>query len=554
MATRVTTRPPTPFLSTHRGRVLVENLTAYLFLLPAGIIVFLFGLFPVAFALLVSLYRWRRFPGDYQGLANYVRALDHFAYVFFFWLALTALFATIWMLRRLLQVPERRSLIALLPGLINGLAGLLFLRWAALLLPIIINIPQQLRGQGQIRGLFIDQLVKTFQLPQAADAGNAFLLALLVGAVATVVVARLVHVREIGRWILLAGAAFLFLGLGLLTLQLTADQINAAVETARAAGQPLPLWSQVLLISAGVGLLLAAYWLWRRALKQDGRPMFALTILAAIALMVGGYFLVTQLPSMLANADTSFLHGAGITVMFVIGTVPLQLALGLGLSYLLFQNIRGKAFFRMIYFLPYITPFVATSVVFTLLFAQRGSSPANQVLAFLHIPQQQWILEQTGIVRLIFGPNVPDALAGPSLALVVIMIYTTWTYVGYDTAIFLAGLVNIPGELYEAARIDGAEGWAIFRHITLPLLSPTTFFLSLIAVIGSFQAFTQIWVLRTPTSAASVDTVSVYIFRTIQSADPNMGYGSAMSVVLFIAILLLTLVQNRIAEKQVFYG
>lgn len=282
--------------------------------------------------------------------------------------------------------------------------------------------------------------------------------------------------------------------------------------------------------------------------------MFALTIVAAIALMTGGYVLVAELPQALANADTNFLHGFGITVMFVIGTVPVQLAVGLGLSYLLFQNIKGKAFFRMMYFLPYITPFVATSVVFTLLFAQRGSSPANQVLAFLHIPQQQWLLEQTGIMRLIFGPNVPEILAGPSLALLVIMIYTIWTYVGYDTAIFLAGLVNIPGELYEAARIDGADGWSIFRYITLPLLSPTTFFLSLIAIIGSFQAFTQIWILRNPTSAASVDTTSVYIFRTIQSSDPNMGYGSAMSVVLFIAILILTLIQNRIAEKQVFYG
>jgi multiple sugar transport system permease protein len=554
MATRVTTRPSTPFFSTQRGRVLTENLTAYLFLLPAGVIVFLFGLFPVAFALLVSLYRWRRFPGDYQGLANYTRALDHFAYVLFFWLALTAIVAAVMMLRSLLQVPERKALLALLPGLANGLAGLLFLRWVALLLPIIINIPQTLRGQDQVRGLFIDQLFKTFQLPQAADAGNAFLAALIVGALLTVLVARFVHVHDIGRWILRAGAVFLFLGLGLVTLQLTADQINAAVEAARATGQELPLWSQVLLISAGAGLLLAAYLLWQRALKQDGRTVFALYIVAAIALMAGGYFLVTELPPALANADTSFIHGAGITIMFVIGTVPIQLALGLGLSYLLFQNIRGKAFFRMMYFLPYITPFVATSVVFTLLFAQRGSSPANQVLAFLHIPQQQWILEQTGIMRLLFGPNVPELLAGPSLALIVIMIFTIWTYVGYDTAIFLAGLVNIPGELYEAARIDGADGWSIFRHITLPLLSPTTFFLSLIAVIGSFQAFTQIWVLRTPTSAASVDTVSVYIFRTIQSADPNMAYGSAMSVVLFIAILLLTLIQNRIAEKQVFYG
>ena len=82
----------------------------------------------------------------------------------------------------------------------------------------------------------------------------------------------------------------------------------------------------------------------------------------------------------------------------------------------------------------------------------------------------------------------------------------------YDAVIFLAGLGNIPPELYEAARIDGASGWHIFRHITLPLLSPTIFFLSLVAIIGTFQAFTQIWILRTNAVGSTVNTASVYIF------------------------------------------
>ena len=113
---------------------------------------------------------------------------------------------------------------------------------------------------------------------------------------------------------------------------------------------------------------------------------------------------------------------------------------------------------------------------------------------------------------------------------------------------------NVSPELYEAARIDGATGWSIFRYITLPLLSPTTFFLSLIAVIGTFQAFTQIWIMRNPASQSSVDTLGVYIFRTVQDTNPNLGYGSAMAFVLFAVILLLTLFQNRIAGSRVFYG
>jgi multiple sugar transport system permease protein len=200
-------------------------------------------------------------------------------------------------------------------------------------------------------------------------------------------------------------------------------------------------------------------------------------------------------------------------------------------------------------------PFVATSIVFNLIFSFRSSSPANNVLRFFGVPVQKWLTEPTGIFTLLFGSDVPNFLTGPSLALIVIMAYTTWTYIGYDAVVFLAGLGNISPELYEAARIDGASTWSIFRYITLPLLSPTTFFLSLIAVIGTFQAFTQIWIMRNPASQRAVDTLGVYIFETVRNpSNPNMGYGSAMAFVLFGVILLLTLFQNRIMGSKVFYG
>jgi len=170
------------------------------------------------------------------------------------------------------------------------------------------------------------------------------------------------------------------------------------------------------------------------------------------------------------------------------------------------------------------------------------------------IPPQKWLLEPLGVGRLIFGEATPTLLQGPSLALVVVILYTIWTYAGYAMVVFLAGLGNISNELYEAARIDGASGWAIFRRITLPLLSPTTFFLSLVAVIGTFQAFTQLWLMRNPAARDTLDTVSIVIFRQITDASPNYGYGSAMAFVLFGVILLLTFVQNRLAERRVFYG
>jgi ABC-type sugar transport system permease subunit len=271
-------------------------------------------------------------------------------------------------------------------------------------------------------------------------------------------------------------------------------------------------------------------------------------------LAAAGYILIAELPRVLAQADPQMLHAYGITALFVIFTVPLQLGIGLGLAYMLFQNIKGKAFFRVAYFLPYIMPFVATSIVFNVLFSHRPASPINQLLVSLGIPVQKWLQEPTGVLQLLFGDGIPDALAGPSLALIVIIIYTVWTYVGYCTVVFLAGLGNISQELYEAARIDGASGWAIFRHITLPLLSPTTFFLSLISIIGTFQAFTQIWIMRTPASQSSVDTVGVYIFETVRNTDPNTGYSAALSMILFVVILVFTLIQNRIVGSRVFYG
>ena len=322
----------------------------------------------------------------------------------------------------------------------------------------------------------------------------------------------------------------------------------------RRTAKSLPLWSQIIFISAGVALIIVAYVVWQRAFKQDGDRRFVAAALAAVLLVIGGYALAIELPRALANADPDVLRGFNITVMFAAGTVPFQLSIGLGLAYLLFQNIKAKSFFRIVYFLPYIMPFVATSIVFNLIFSFRPSSLANNVIQFFGVPPQKWITEPTGIFQLMFGPQTPDVLVGPSLALLVIMVYTTWTYIGYDAVIFLAGLGNISPELYEAARIDGATGWSIFRHITLPLLSPTTFFLSLIAVIGTFQAFTQIWIMRTPASQRSVDTLGVHIFETVRNTDPNMGYGSAMAFVLFGVILLLTVFQNRIMGSKVFYG
>lgn len=549
-------QPRRGFFETQRGRVILENLTAYLFLAPAGLIIFLFGLFPVAFAFFVSLHQWRRFPGEYRGLDSYVEAVGSFAYIAFFWLAL-GLFAyaaySLWRLWRESE-DERTGLAQFIPGIAIAVATMAFINWFFKLLPFVLNVPIRMRGLEITRELFIEEFFKSFRFEPALSAANWMWLSLGVAIVLTMIIYRLLRTPHSGRFMLLSFfAGMTFIG-GALLLQLTINEINVAIQEALEAEESLPIWSQIIFISAGFGLLFAAYYTWTRATNSHDERDFMLSAFAAILLIIGAVLLIVELPKALSAGDDDVFRGFNVTVMYAVFSVPLQLTLGLGLAVLLFQNIRGKSFFRMIYFLPYITPFAATSVIFTLLFSHRSGSPANRMLQTIGLDTQVWLQSPRGIFQVIFGNIVPDQLAGPALALVVIILYTVWVYAGYSAVIFLAGLGGIPKEMYEAARIDGANSWQQFRFITLPLLSPTTFFLTLIATIGTFQAFTQIFLLRQPGSYNAVDTINIYIYEELRSSAPDYAYGSAMAFVLFGVILVLTLVQNRYAQRRVFYG
>lgn len=541
------------FFQTRLGRTVLENLTAYAFLAPAGLLILLFGLFPVAFAFFVSLHRWRRFPDRYVGLANYEKALGNLGYILFFWLALLALAAAWLAAKRLLTVlrqSDRADYLHIFGGGALGFTALLTIDWFFKLIPIIMDIPRQVRGQNTSLTLFMEKLGESFTSPDVLAAGNLMLLAWLAALALNALLTwrfRSKHTAGITAWsglavILALGAFFL--------LQLMLAETQTAIAQARESGESLPIWSQLVFITGGLALIVIGWRIFQRGLKSHDNRRFALALLGGLTLAIGGYLLMAELPAALAAADDDLLQGFWVTVMYAVGTVPVQLFIGLILAYFLFQPIRFRAFFRMVYFIPYITPFVATSIVFRILFNAGEHSPANRIIATLGIEPQRWILERSSIGELL---GLPEFLAGPALALIVIMIYSTWTYIGYDAVIFLAGLGNIPGELYEAARIDGAAGWRIFRHITLPLLSPTIFFLSLVAIIGTFQAFTQIWILRTGAVGSKVNTASVYIFDELQNSN-RYGYASSMAFVLFAMILFLTLFQNRVLGRRVFYG
>jgi len=259
--------------------------------------------------------------------------------------------------------------------------------------------------------------------------------------------------------------------------------------------------------------------------------------------------------------DPAFYQSLQVTVFYVLGTVPLTIILSVIIAYLLFQKIRGLSLFRTIYFLPYIVSSVAAGAVWTWIFNPRFG-PVNMILNAIGIASQKWLLEPRGVFELIgraFGIAVPAWAAGPSQALVAIMVFAIWQVMGFDIVVFLAGLGAIPNELYEAARIDGASGWQLFRRITIPMLSPTTFFVLIISIIGSFQAFNHIYVMTSSAGGSlggplgTTSTLTIYMFRQFWD-NQNMGYGAALAFVLFAIILTLTILQNQILEKRVHYN
>lgn len=586
---------PTPrFLETQRGKAILENLTAYAFLAPAALVIFLFGIFPVVFSFFVSLYRWRRTPGDYRGLDSYIRALGELGYVSFFALAVGSIgfgLFTLWrMWQRSKTEDEPRlwaNLTFIVPGAALTVATYYFGVWFFELFYEILEIPQNLLGQKITRELFIDAFIGAFGVSNVTAELDNMRFSMLAASILAVVWVFAVRSKRGGEFLTLAYMAGVSLLIGWWMLDVTIAEIDDAAAEARveavedamdeaedlelvlsqteldaiadaaADDVEMPIWTYTVMILGGVLLLGAAWWIWAHTVNRHDQSNLTLflRLFAVVIAVVGAVLLIMELPPSIDNADEDVVRGFRVAAFYSAFSVPLQLTLGLALAVMLFQNIKGKSFFRVMFFMPYITPMVATSIAFSLIFSFTPSSPANGLMDFLGVPQQLWLRESDGVFLLLFGDGIPAWAHGPGLALVVIIIYNVWIYAGYSTVIFLAGLGNISTEIYEAARIDGANAWQQFRHITLPLLSPTTFFLILIATIGTFQAFTQIFLMRQPGGFDAVDTINLQIYDQIRgNATPNYAYGSAMAFVLFGVILILTIALNRVAGRRVFYG
>ena len=546
-------------LSGRRGRNLRESLTGYLMILPSVVLIFTFGLFPVGFALYVSLHKWKIKHGPFVGLKNFASAIDSLAYVLFFAVAVGLVYLAIRTLREIITLSkehDERPWSFLLPGILHAGSVLLFLRYTVVLAPEVLGIADKVRGQQRSRELFLQLLGEAFLAESVIPAFLQWLLFFILAGLATIILWRLKSTPR--RNIYLAKTVIILTSAvgSIITAWFTWSEIQKAIQTTLESGVEVPISIQVVSISAGVLMLILAWKLWTSGISHTSDRAFILRGLGALFMIVGAWLLIGELPAVIEAGDKDVWLGLKVTAFYSLGTVPFQISISLVLAYLLFQKVRGKEVFRVIYFLPYVTPAVASAVVFNLMFGPRASSPINAIITFFGGEQQKWLMEPNGVFYIIgkyLGFEVPTWATGPSLALVVIIIYSVWTYVGYDTVIYLAGLANISNEINEAAAIDGANRWQIFRHVTLPLLSPTTYFLSLIAVIGTFKAFNHIYVLRDQLALGTVDTFSVAIFDEFFTKT-RFGHATAMAFVLFAIILGLTYVNNKVQGSRVFYG
>lgn len=230
--------------------------------------------------------------------------------------------------------------------------------------------------------------------------------------------------------------------------------------------------------------------------------------------------------------DKAFKAAFWNTIIYTIFVVPFTLVCSLGLAILLNQKIFGRDFFRTIAFFPYVASLVAVAVVWNMLFNPEFG-PVNMALYNLGMDPK----------------NLPGWSADKDWAMVTIIMFSVWKSMGYFMVIYLAGLQGISAELYEAAEIDGANGWQKFWRITLPQLAPTTFFVSVMLTIQSFKVFDQIFLI-TQGGPGTSTLVLVYHIYNEAFISWDLGYSSMVALVLFVLVLTITIVQFRWSEEK----
>ncbi len=232
------------------------------------------------------------------------------------------------------------------------------------------------------------------------------------------------------------------------------------------------------------------------------------------------------------TSDKIFIDSVLNTLEFTVLLIPTNLVLCLAVAILLYRNIKGIGFFRTMIFTPYVTNIVSWALIWKFMLQNDGGF-INMVLNMFGLEGTNWLY--TG-----------------SLAIPIVVLVTLLKGFGMNTIIFIGALQEVPDMYYEAAAIDGATKWQQFRKITLPMISPTIFLIIIITMIGSLKVFSQVKVLTNGGPGTASYVMVYYIYQKAFKMN-EFGYGSALSVILFIAILGLTLLQWNLRKKWVHY-
>lgn len=288
---------------------------------------------------------------------------------------------------------------------------------------------------------------------------------------------------------------------------------------------------------------------WRRMMRSDGAAIGFLFVLPYVVLFlifrigptIAGFLLsfteygITGTVEFIGLdnftrlfADDLFWTALWVTVVYTVLSVPLVMIVSLAMALLSNRTLRGIAVYRTMFFLPVVTSFVISGIVWLWLYAEDG--PLNWMFGLIGVGPVPWLQS--------------EALVLPSLSLL-----TVWARFGYDMLILLAGLLAIPPDYHEAAAVDGASAWQRFRHITLPLLRPALFFVLVLELIHSFQVFDTIYVMTAGGPVrASYSLVFLIYDQGFRYFD--FGYASAAGVVLFVITLVVSLVQRRLLGRE----
>ncbi len=233
--------------------------------------------------------------------------------------------------------------------------------------------------------------------------------------------------------------------------------------------------------------------------------------------------------------DVFFVAALKNTILYCVGTVPLTMAASLALAIVLNQKVKGRGIFRTLSFFPYVASLVAITSVWKMLFHPSKGPINNLLYTVFHVPQDK----------------LPQWFTG-GLVLLSMILFSIWKYMGYYMVIYLAGLQGIPGELYEAASLDGATTWQKFRYVTWPQLSSTTFFVVVMLTINCFKVYDVAIMLAAGGNGTLTESSTVLVYYIYQKAfiDWNLGYSSAVAMVLFLLVLLVTIIQFRGQAKR----